>query len=199
MHMHDYSSSSSSSIFGPSKICRLCCGSEKSRCGTVQCSSSSSSSRKRLTGWLAGWLASCLGALATDATGQLDVLGHDGDALGVDGAQVGVLEQADEVGLAGLLQGHDGRALEAQVRLEVLRNLAHETLEGQLADEQLRALLVATDLAQGDRARPVPVRLLHSACGWGALASRLRRQLLARRLATSRLASSLLRTCHSIL
>jgi len=32
-------------------------------------------------------------ALAADATGQLDVLGHDGDALGVDGAQVRVLEQ----------------------------------------------------------------------------------------------------------
>jgi hypothetical protein len=142
-------------------------------------------------------MAADLSALATDAAGQLDVLGHDGDALGVDGAQVGVLEQADEVGLAGLLQGHDGRALEAQVRLEVLCNLAHETLEGQLADQQLRALLVATDLAQGNRARPVPVRLLHSAGSWGALASRLRRQLLAWCLATSRLASSLLRTCHS--
>ena len=37
---------------------------------------------------------------------------HDGDPLGVDGAQVGVLEEADEVGLAGLLQGHHGGALE---------------------------------------------------------------------------------------
>jgi len=31
-----------------------------------------------------------LGALSTDAASQLHVLGHDGDALGVDGAQVGV-------------------------------------------------------------------------------------------------------------
>ena len=38
-----------------------------------------------------------LGALATDAAGELDVLGHDGDALGVDGAQVGVLEEANEL------------------------------------------------------------------------------------------------------
>ena len=43
----------------------------------------------------------CLGALAADAPRQLDILGHDGDALGVDGAQVGVLEQPDEVRLAG--------------------------------------------------------------------------------------------------
>ena len=42
--------------------------------------------------------------LATDPPGQLDVLGHDGDTLGVDGAQVGVLKQTDQVGLAGLLK-----------------------------------------------------------------------------------------------
>ena len=29
-----------------------------------------------------------LSTLATDPPGQLDVLGHDGDPLGVDGAQV---------------------------------------------------------------------------------------------------------------
>ena len=59
-----------------------------------------------------------LRALATDAARQLDVLGHDGDTLGVDGAQVGVLEQANQVRLGRLLQGKDGGALEAQVRLE---------------------------------------------------------------------------------
>ena len=91
--------------------------------------------------------SSCLRALATDAARQLDVLGHDGDALGVDGAQVGVLEQADQVGLRRLLQGQDGAGLEAQVGLEVLRNLADQALERQLADEQLRALLVLADLA----------------------------------------------------
>ncbi len=44
-----------------------------------------------------------LGALATDPPGQLDVLRHDGDTLGVDSAQVCVLEEADQVSLAGLL------------------------------------------------------------------------------------------------
>ncbi|KAK4828948.1 LOW QUALITY PROTEIN: hypothetical protein QYF61_001569 [Mycteria americana] len=94
------------------------------------------------------------GALAADAAGQLDVLGHDGDALGVDGAEVGVLEEPHQVGLARLLQRHHGRALEAQVGLEVLRDLAHQPLEGQLADQQLRRLLVAPDLAQRHRAGP---------------------------------------------
>ena len=62
-------------------------------------------------------VAGRLGALASDAAGQLDVLGHDGDALGVDGAEVGVLEEPDEVSLRGLLQGQHGRRLEAQVGL----------------------------------------------------------------------------------
>ena len=44
-----------------------------------------------------------LSPLSTDPPGELDVLGHDGDPLGVDGAEVGVLEEADQVGLAGLL------------------------------------------------------------------------------------------------
>jgi len=46
--------------------------------------------------------------------------GHDGDALGVDGAEVGVLEEADQVRLGGLLEREDRVRLEAQVRLEVL-------------------------------------------------------------------------------
>ena len=45
-----------------------------------------------------------LRALATDAAGKLDVLGHDGHTLGVDGAEVGVLEETDEVRLGGLLE-----------------------------------------------------------------------------------------------
>ncbi len=44
-----------------------------------------------------------LGALAADTEGELDVLGHDGHALGVDRAEVGVLEQRGEVRLARLL------------------------------------------------------------------------------------------------
>ena len=66
-------------------------------------------------------LHACLGVLATDAARQLDVLGHDRHALGVDRAQVGVLEEADQVRLRRLLQGHDGRRLEAEVGAELPR------------------------------------------------------------------------------
>jgi hypothetical protein len=101
-----------------------------------------------------------LTALTTEATSELDVLGLDGDTLGMDGAQVGVLEEGDEVGLDGLLESADGRGLEAEVRLEVLGDLTDKTLEGQLADEKLGRLLVATDLTESDGTRLVAVRLL---------------------------------------
>jgi len=137
-----------------------------------------------------------LGSFAANAPGQLDVLRHDGHSLGVNGAQVGVLEETDQISLAGLLQRHDGGALEAQVGLEVLGDLADETLERQLADEKFGALLVPTDFTQGHGAGPVAMRLLHAAGGRGALASRLGGELLPGGLATGRFASGLLGTSH---
>ena len=140
--------------------------------------------------------ASFLGTLTTDATGKLDVLWHDGDTLGVDGAQVGVLKEADQVSLGGFLQSHDGRRLEAEVGLEILGDLTHQALERQLPDEQLGALLVTADLTESHGSRPVTVGLLHAPGGWGRLASCLGGQLLAGRLATGGFASGLLGTCH---
>ena len=145
-----------------------------------------------------GGQAQDLGALSADTAGQLDVLGHDGDTLGVDGAQVGVLEEADQVRLASLLKGHDGGALEAQVGLEVLGDLTDQTLEGQLADQQLGALLVTTDLTESHGTGPVPVGLLDASGGGGRLASGLGGQLLARSLSSGRLAGGLLGTSHLV-
>jgi hypothetical protein len=78
----------------------------------------------------------------------------------VDGAEVGVLEERDKVGLNGLLESTDGGGLEAEVRLEVLGDLTNQTLEGELADEELGRLLVATDLTESDGTGLVAVRLL---------------------------------------
>ena len=91
-----------------------------------------------------------LRALATETAGKLDILGLDGDTLGVDGAKVGVLEKGDEVSLDRLLEGADGRGLEAKVGLEVLGDLTDETLEWELADEELSRLLIATNLTESD-------------------------------------------------
>ena len=44
-----------------------------------------------------------LGAFTTDTAGQLNILGHDGHTLSVDGAQVGVFEETNEVSLRSFL------------------------------------------------------------------------------------------------
>jgi hypothetical protein len=112
----------------------------------------------------------------------------DGDTLGVDGAQVGVLEERDEVGLDGLLESTDGGGLEAEIRLEVLGDLTNKALEGQLADEELGRLLVATDLTESDGTRLVAVRLLDTTGRRRGLAGSLGCELLTRSLASRGLA-----------
>lgn len=126
----------------------------------------------------------------------------------MDGAKVGVLEEGDEVCLDRLLESADGRALEAEIGLEVLSNLTDKTLEWQLADEKLGRLLVATDLTESDGTCElmsvvvlmadseesvrltwlVSVRLLDTTGRWCGLASLLGGKLLTWGLATSGLA-----------
>ena len=78
----------------------------------------------------------------------------------MDGAQVGIFKERDEVSLDGLLEGTDGGRLEAEIRLEVLGDFTDQALEGELADEELSRLLVTTDLTESDGTRLIPVRLL---------------------------------------
>jgi hypothetical protein len=139
-----------------------------------------------------------LRSLAADAAGKLNVFRHDGNTLGMNGAQVGVLEEANKVSLRSLLKGKDGRSLEAQVTLEVLGNLADETLEGELADEEVGGLLVPTDLAEGDGTRAVAVGLLHASGGGGGLARCLGGKLLAWGFASGGLTCGLLSTSHFV-
>ena len=103
----------------------------------------------------------------------MQVAGHDGDALGVDGAEVGVFEEGDEVGLSGFLEGEHGGALEAEFLLELVGDLADESLEGEFADEEVSALLVLPDLAESDGSGLEAVGLLHAGGDRGALAGDL--------------------------
>ena len=137
-----------------------------------------------------------LSSLSTDPPGQLDVPGHDGDPLGVDGAQVGVLKQSNKVSLAGLLKSHDGGALEPQVSLEVLGDLSHQTLEGQLAEKELSGLLVPPDVTESHSASPVSVGLLDSSSGGRRLPSSLAGKMLPGSFSSSGFPSGLLGSCH---
>ena len=126
----------------------------------------------------------CLRAFASDSSRQLDILRHDGDSLGVDRAQVGVFEQANQVRFGRFLQGQDRGGLESQVSLEILGDFSDQSLERQLSDEQFRGLLVLADFSQRDGTRAVSVRLLDATSRRRGFARGLGRELLSRGFAT---------------
>jgi len=68
----------------------------------------------------------------------------------VDGAEVGVFEETDHVGLGGFLEGEDGGRLESKVVLEVSGDISDESLEGELADEELSGFLELSDFSEGN-------------------------------------------------
>jgi len=138
-----------------------------------------------------------LGTLSADTASKLDILWHNSDTLGVNGAQVGVLEQSHQISLTGLLESTNGSRLEPQVSFEVLSNFSHKTLEGQLPDEELSGLLVSSDLTESDSSWPVSVGLLHSSGGWSGLPGSLGGQLLPWSLSSSGLTGCLLGTGHA--
>jgi hypothetical protein len=140
----------------------------------------------------------CLRPLAADATGKLHVLAHDGYTLGVDGAEVSVLEQADQVSLRSLLQGGNGRRLEAEICLEVLGNLADKALEGELADQQISAFLVAANLTEGHGSGAKTMRLLNVANRTSFLGRLLKGKMFAWDFASGTLSGGLLGASHFV-
>ena len=93
-----------------------------------------------------------LGLFSTNSACEANVSRHHGDAPGMDGTDVGVFKEADDIGLGSLLQGKNSGALEANATVgdgvELLCNFAHEALKRQLADQELARLLVLTDFLQ---------------------------------------------------
>ena len=140
------------------------------------------------------------GALTADSAGELHVLGHDGDTLGMDGAEVGVLEEADHVSLRGLLEGKDGRGLETELVSVLRSDLTDESLEGEFPDEELGALLETSDLTESDGTRSETVGFLDAVGGaLGLLGSSLVSDVLPGVLGAGVLASSLLCAGHYFL
>lgn len=126
----------------------------------------------------------------------MDIFRHDGDSLGMDSAKVCIFEQTDKVGLACLLESHHSRTLETKIGFEILSDLPNQTLERQLADQQLSRLLVASNLPESYCSGPVTVRLLYAAGSRGALPGCLRGQLLPRSLSSGGFSGCLLGSSH---
>jgi hypothetical protein len=104
--------------------------------------------------------------IPTNAACELDILGHDGDSLSVNGTPVGFFKDSHEVRLRGFLECGNSRGLKALVIGDILGNLADEAGKGELADQELSALLVVTNLTECDGAR-AEAWLFHGARGRG--------------------------------
>lgn len=67
----------------------------------------------------------------------MHVSDHDGNSLGVDGAQIGVFEESDEVCLGSLLKSEHSLGLESDVILDLSGEVFNDSLEWQLPDEEV--------------------------------------------------------------
>ena len=135
------------------------------------------------------------GSLTSDSSGELHVLWHDGNSLGVDGAEVSVLEESNHVGLSGFLESKDGGRLESKVGLEVGSDFSDESLEWELSNEELGRLLILSDHSKSNGTWSESMGLLDTTGGWdgglGGLGDHL-----SWGLGSGSLSSSLLCSCH---
>lgn len=84
----------------------------------------------------------------------------------MDGAEVGVFEQADEVSFNGFLEGEEGRALESELAVGLVGDVFHDSLERKLSDEEVSGSLVLSDLSDGHGSWSESVGLLDTS-DWG--------------------------------
>jgi len=136
-------------------------------------------------------------SVSSNSLGELEVSGHDGDSLGVDGAEVGVLEEGDQVSFGGFLEGQDGGGLESEFLFPLVGDFSDHSLEGQLSDEQVSGLLVLSDFPESNCSGFESVGLLHACGDWGRLpGDLLGHQLFSGDLLGCRLSCCLFCSCH---
>jgi hypothetical protein len=80
----------------------------------------------------------------------LHVFWHDGHSLGVDGAEVCVFKETNQVGLGCFLESEDGGALESQVSLELTSDFSNESLERKFSNQEFSALLESSDFSESN-------------------------------------------------
>ena len=94
--------------------------------------------------------------VSSKSSGELHVLSHDRHSLGVESAESGIFENADEIGLRCLLQGEESLGLEAEIIIDASGYVPHQSLEWCSRDEEVGGLLVPLDLSERDGSRLEP-------------------------------------------
>ena len=90
-----------------------------------------------------------LGALSPNTSGQLDILWHDRDTFGVNGAQVSVFKKTEEICLCRLLQCQDCPTGKVEPAFKVLGNLPYQSLKGKPPYQKFSRLLKPDESHEG--------------------------------------------------
>lgn len=84
-------------------------------------------------------------AFSSDPLSQLEILGHESDALGVDREQVGIFKERGEVALSGFLKGSQGVGGEANIWSSAASDVSDESLEREARDDHFALRLQPFD------------------------------------------------------
>ena len=113
-----------------------------------------------LGGWLTLWQGKWKGTgkyqIASDASGQLHILTHDGAPFSMDRTRVGVFKETNQI--CPLAVQWELRTKTKNLRLaQLLPQLPHKPMKRHLAYQKNSDLLVTLDLQQGMSPSPVPM------------------------------------------
>ena len=114
----------------------------------------------------------------------------------MDSAQVGVLEESDQVGFGSFLESHDGGALESEIGFEILGDFSNQSLERKLSDQKFGGLLVPSDFSKSDGTWSESMWLLDTAGGWRRFSGSFGGELFSWGFASGGFSSGLLCSSH---
>ena len=135
-------------------------------------------------------------SFTSDSSSELDVFGHDGNSSSMDGTEIGIFEETDEVSFGGFLESEDGGTLESEFVFEFSGDFSNESLEGEFSDQEIGALLIFSDFSEGDGSGSESVGFLDTSGSGGRFSGGLVGELFSGSLETSGFSSSLLSSCH---
>ena len=108
--------------------------------------------------------------VSADSSGDVHVLFHHSDAIGMDGTEIGVLEHTCEIGFSRFLKSNQSLRLEADVRVDTRADGSNQSVEWGTWQKHGRLLLVPSDFSEGDSAwSPSAHLFLDSTSGWSGL------------------------------
>ncbi|KAI5432213.1 hypothetical protein KIW84_036095 [Lathyrus oleraceus] len=114
----------------------------------------------------------------------------------MNGAKVSIFKQTNQISFSCFLKCRNGTALESEICFEILSDFSNQSLERELPDEKLGALLILPDLSQSNCSWTESVWLLHSSGRRSRFPSGFGRELFPWGFASGGFASSLFGTSH---